>query len=122
MCRPKQSTGGGLVVFRLEAHVKKSLKRAALSGMPALSLFLSEVSLDEFEATLTEEEQSELAFHTAEVVGDVVAFMKAESVGAAWSRLCRQMEHHWPYHQREARRLLRKAERRKRARTRPSTG
>lgn len=60
---------------------------------------------------LLEKERAELAFHLAEIVVDVQAFLDSRTTAQAWSTLVRHLSYHWPYHERKARRLAAKATR-----------
>ena len=52
----------------------------------------------------------ELAFHVAEIVVDVQTFLDAKNVGGAWEKLCEHLEFHWPYHARNAKKMIARIE------------
>ena len=54
---------------------------------------------------LTEADRKELSFNVAEILSDVSVFLASRSSAPAVAILVAQMEHHWPLHQQEVRRL-----------------
>lgn len=54
---------------------------------------------------LSAADRKDLSFNVAEILSDVSVFMASPSSAPALAVLVSQMEHHWPFHQREVRRL-----------------
>lgn len=85
------------------------LTKAARKGTPALSIALRQ-SRGFGSVPPSDASRRELAFHVAEIVVDVQQFLDAKNVGAAWEKLCDHLEIHWPYHARNAKKMIARIE------------
>lgn len=100
----KPSTGEGTV------STMPKLTTAARKGTTGLTIALRQ-SRGFRSVPRKDPLRRELAFHVAEIVVDVQKFLDAKNVGEAWEQLCRHLEFHWPYHARNAKKLIARIER-----------